>query len=47
MQAKRFEALDGWRGIAALAVTFYHTPIAHPLRQAAGWKIVSYLVITP
>lgn len=38
MQAKRFEALDGWRGIAALAVAFYHVPIAHPLRDFAGWK---------
>lgn len=44
MQAKRFEALDGWRGIAALAVTFYHTPIAHPLRQAAGWKNMEIFV---
>ena len=38
MQAKRFEALDGWRGIAALAVAFYHVPIMHPLRQASNWK---------
>lgn len=38
MQAKRFEALDGWRGIAALAIAFYHAPIAHPLRDLAGWK---------
>lgn len=38
MQMKRFEALDGWRGIAALAVAFYHVPIAHPLRALAGWK---------
>lgn len=38
MQTKRFEALDGWRGIAALAVAFYHVPIAHPLRDFAGWK---------
>jgi hypothetical protein len=34
----RFEALDGWRGIAALAIAFYHLPIAHPLRAMSGWK---------
>lgn len=38
MSAKRFEALDGWRGIAALAIAFYHAPIANPLREMAGWK---------
>lgn len=38
MRAKRFEALDGWRGIAALAIAFYHAPIANPLRDMAGWK---------
>ena len=36
MSAKRFEALDGWRGIAALAIAFYHAPIANPLREMAG-----------
>lgn len=38
MQAKRFETLDGWRGIAALAIAFYHAPFAHPLRDLSGWK---------
>jgi peptidoglycan/LPS O-acetylase OafA/YrhL len=44
MQAKRFEALDGWRGLAALAVAFYHAPIAHPLRQASNWKNMEVFV---
>lgn len=44
MQAKRFEALDGWRGIAALAIAFYHAPIAHSLRAAAGWKNMELFV---
>lgn len=44
MQTKRFEALDGWRGIAALAIAFYHAPIAHPLRAAAGWKNMELFV---
>jgi hypothetical protein len=38
MRTTRFEALDGWRGIAALAIAFYHAPFAHPLRELAGWK---------
>lgn len=38
MDTKRFEALDGWRGLAALAIAFYHAPIANPLREFAGWK---------
>jgi peptidoglycan/LPS O-acetylase OafA/YrhL len=38
MRTNRFEALDGWRGIAALAIAFYHAPFAHPLRELAGWK---------
>lgn len=44
MQTKRFEALDGWRGIAALAIAFYHAPIAHSLRAAAGWKNMELFV---
>ncbi len=44
MQAKRFEALDGWRGIAALMITFYHAPIAHPLRELSGWKNMELFV---
>ncbi|MCZ8184728.1 MAG: acyltransferase [Beijerinckiaceae bacterium] len=38
MESKRYEALDGWRGLAALAITFYHAPIDNPLRDMAGWK---------
>lgn len=38
MESKRYEALDGWRGLAALAIAFYHAPIANPLREYAGWK---------
>ncbi|WP_150287649.1 acyltransferase family protein [Rhabdaerophilum calidifontis] len=38
MRTDRFEALDGWRGIAALAIAFYHAPFAHGLRALAGWK---------
>lgn len=38
MRTNRFEALDGWRGIAALAIAFYHAPFAHGLRDLAGWK---------
>lgn len=44
MQAKRFEALDGWRGIAALAVAFYHVPVLHPLREASNWKNMEIFV---
>lgn len=40
----RFEALDGWRGIAALAIAFYHLPIAHPFREMAGWKNMELFV---
>lgn len=44
MQTKRFEALDGWRGIAALAIAFYHVPIAHPLREWARFKNMELFV---
>lgn len=44
MQMKRFEALDGWRGIAALAIAFYHAPVMHGLRDAAGWKNMELFV---
>jgi len=37
-------ALDGWRGIAALAIAFYHVPIAHPLQALAGWKNMEFFV---
>ena len=38
MDSKRYEALDGWRGLAALAIAFYHAPIDNPLRGLEGWK---------
>jgi peptidoglycan/LPS O-acetylase OafA/YrhL len=44
MVGKRFEALDGWRGFAALAVAVYHVPIEHPLRHLAGWKNMELFV---
>lgn len=44
MQGKRFEALDGWRGLAALAVALYHVPFEHPLRHLAGWKNMELFV---
>jgi peptidoglycan/LPS O-acetylase OafA/YrhL len=44
MQTNRFETLDGWRGLAALAITFYHVPIAHTLRDFGGWKNLEFFV---
>ncbi|CAN1554842.1 COG1835 Predicted acyltransferases [Rhabdaerophilaceae bacterium] len=44
MQRVRFETLDGWRGLAALAIAFYHLPVAHPFRDAAGWKNLEFFV---
>lgn len=44
MATQRYEALDGWRGIAALAIAFYHVPIAHPFREMAGWKNLEFFV---
>lgn len=44
MHANRYETLDGWRGLAALAVTFYHVPIAHAFRDLAGWKNLEFFV---
>ena len=44
MSLKRYEALDGWRGIAALAIAFYHVPIAHPLRDFDFWKNMEFFV---
>jgi peptidoglycan/LPS O-acetylase OafA/YrhL len=44
MQTSRFETLDGWRGLAALAITFYHVPVAHAFRDLAGWKNLEFFV---
>lgn len=44
MNANRYETLDGWRGLAALAITFYHVPIAHAFRDMAGWKNLEFFV---
>jgi peptidoglycan/LPS O-acetylase OafA/YrhL len=34
----RFAALDGWRGIAALAVCIYHLPLALPWSASPVWR---------
>lgn len=44
MHANRYETLDGWRGLAALAITFYHVPVAHAFRDMAGWKNLEFFV---
>lgn len=44
MHANRFETLDGWRGLAALAITFYHVPVAHAFRDMTGWKNLEFFV---
>ena len=44
MSTHRYETLDGWRGIAALGVAFYHLPIANPLREMSGWKNLEFFV---
>ncbi|MGL5446454.1 MAG: acyltransferase family protein, partial [Rhabdaerophilum sp.] len=44
MQANRYETLDGWRGLAALAITFYHVPIVHAFRDMEGWKNLEFFV---
>lgn len=44
MTGKRFETLDGWRGIAAVAIVLYHMPIVHPLRGFASWKNMEMFV---
>lgn len=44
MTANRYDTLDGWRGLAALAITFYHLPVAHPFRDLAGWKNLEFFV---
>jgi peptidoglycan/LPS O-acetylase OafA/YrhL len=42
--AMRYRALDGWRGFAALAITFYHLPIDHAFRGLSNWKNMEIFV---
>ncbi len=44
MHANRYDTLDGWRGLAALAIAFYHLPVAHGFRDLAGWKNLEFFV---
>jgi peptidoglycan/LPS O-acetylase OafA/YrhL len=44
MTANRYDTLDGWRGLAALAIAFYHLPVAHAFRDLAGWKNLEFFV---
>lgn len=45
----RFKALDSWRGICALAVVFFHFPIAGPVREfplfAHGYLFVDFFFV--
>jgi peptidoglycan/LPS O-acetylase OafA/YrhL len=36
--AHRYAALDGWRGVAALAVAVYHLPLAFPWSGLTAWR---------
>ncbi|AWN49594.1 hypothetical protein DK419_27330 [Methylobacterium terrae] len=40
----RFEALDAGRGVCALAVAFFHMPLAHPLQQQAWFPNLQFCV---
>ncbi len=44
MPTNRYDTLDGWRGLAALAIAFYHLPVAHAFRDLAGWKNLEFFV---
>jgi peptidoglycan/LPS O-acetylase OafA/YrhL len=44
MPTTRYDTLDGWRGLAALAIAFYHVPIARGLREWGGWKNLEFFV---
>ncbi|MCA3595200.1 MAG: acyltransferase [Methylobacterium sp.] len=44
MTANRYDTLDGWRGLAALAIAFYHLPVAHAFRDLSGWKNLEFFV---
>ena len=36
----RFEPLDGWRGVLALVVVFFHVPWMSPVRFPTGYLAV-------
>ncbi|MBE7204805.1 MAG: acyltransferase, partial [Parafilimonas terrae] len=40
----RFEVLDAGRGVCALAVAFFHMPLAHPLQQQAWFPNLQFCV---
>ncbi|WP_279359769.1 acyltransferase family protein [Methylobacterium indicum] len=40
----RFEALDAGRGVCALAVAFFHMPLAHPLQPQAWFPNLQFCV---
>ncbi|GJD61675.1 acyltransferase family protein [Methylobacterium frigidaeris] len=42
--SERFEALDAGRGVCALAVAFFHMPLAHPLQQQAWFPNLQFCV---
>lgn len=45
MKTTRFEALDGWRGLAALAICFYHVPVVLPmLQKLPRWENMELMV---
>lgn len=43
-ETHRYEALDAWRGVAALLVTAYHVPVAHALHAEAWYKNAVFFV---
>jgi peptidoglycan/LPS O-acetylase OafA/YrhL len=40
----RYEALDAWRGVAALLVAVYHLPVAHGLALQPWFKAIELFV---
>ncbi|SFU68250.1 Peptidoglycan/LPS O-acetylase OafA/YrhL, contains acyltransferase and SGNH-hydrolase domains [Methylobacterium sp. 174MFSha1.1] len=42
--SERFEALDAGRGVCALAVAFFHMPLAHPWQQQAWFPNLQFCV---
>ncbi|TGD93270.1 acyltransferase family protein [Methylobacterium nonmethylotrophicum] len=43
-RSERFEALDAWRGVCALAVAFFHMPLAHPMQEQAWFSNLQFCV---
>lgn len=41
---RRYEALDAWRGVAALLVAAYHLPVAHALALQPWFKTIELFV---